>query len=76
MPATVLDYWFGADRADALRHPARARLWWRKDPVPTPIFACIGRRLVSAYTVGPDMARESFKVPSLDARRNPNRTKV
>lgn len=33
MPETVLDYWFGADRADALRNPARARLWWRKDPV-------------------------------------------
>ncbi|MBI2783788.1 MAG: DUF924 domain-containing protein [Gammaproteobacteria bacterium] len=33
MPAAVLDYWFGADRADALRNPARARLWWRKDPV-------------------------------------------
>ena len=33
MPAAVLDYWFGADRADALRNPGRARLWWRKDPV-------------------------------------------
>jgi uncharacterized protein (DUF924 family) len=33
MPAVVLDYWFGADRADALRNPARARLWWRKDPI-------------------------------------------
>lgn len=33
MPEAVLDYWFGADRADALRNPARARLWWRKDPI-------------------------------------------
>ncbi len=33
MPETVLDYWFGTDRADALRNPARARLWWRKDPI-------------------------------------------
>ena len=33
MPETVLDYWFGADRADVLRNPARARLWWRKDPI-------------------------------------------
>lgn len=33
MPETVLDYWFGADRADALRNPVRARLWWRKDPI-------------------------------------------
>ncbi|MFP5413821.1 MAG: DUF924 family protein [Gammaproteobacteria bacterium] len=33
MPEAVLDYWFGADRADALRNPARARLWWGKDPI-------------------------------------------
>lgn len=31
-PAAVLEFWFGADRAAALRDPARSRLWWRKDP--------------------------------------------
>ncbi|MFZ5653210.1 MAG: DUF924 family protein [Pseudomonadota bacterium] len=31
-PAAVLDFWFGAERAIALRDPARGRLWWRKDP--------------------------------------------
>lgn len=31
-PVEVLDFWFGADRARALREPARGRLWWRKDP--------------------------------------------
>lgn len=31
-PAAVLEFWFGADRARALRDPARIRLWWRKDP--------------------------------------------
>ena len=31
-PAAVLEFWFGADRARALRDPARSRLWWRKDP--------------------------------------------
>lgn len=30
-PAAVLEFWFGADRAGALRDPARSRLWWRKD---------------------------------------------
>jgi len=33
MPEAVLAYWFGADRADALGNPARARRWWRKDPI-------------------------------------------
>lgn len=30
-PAGVLEFWFGADRAGALRDPLRSRLWWRKD---------------------------------------------
>ncbi len=31
-PTAVLEFWFGTDRARALRDPARSRLWWRKDP--------------------------------------------
>jgi len=31
-PTAVLEFWFGADRAAALRDPARNRLWWRKNP--------------------------------------------